>query len=880
MKFAPYTSADDALYRARLVAYAVQSAPEAARATLLIAPAGYGKTTLLCHIQNHMRRQKFLPVWLNCTAEDRDPDVFLINLSLAFRAAGLAEGVIDYGISDLMETLTESDPLALLLDEYENAASADTDAVLENLIRALPANCRLFVASRELPAIGVAKLRLDGRARIVDAAELRFTEDEVSTVITIPELSSNYANLLRQSEGWPVMVQLARLDWLSSAGQQAADTPRLGQTIGIFDYLAEQILSRLPVPLRDFLLELSVLSEVDIPSAQAVTTCLEAEKAMYDVLRLRPIVTVISENPLAIRLHPLFRDFLRHESLTFPVTAAAELHRRAALHFARQKDMQKAIHHASASGSEDLIVEILEDAGGALLNVSEGYSRTRSYLATLSPGTIAKHPRLHLTRIMQRAMEGTSADWLDEFDQFMHHISGPDGRHLNRNDDLMMQIDLIRGIGEISECRFGIDDTPWAIIDERRRKCLARKFEEPRYYGLALVLEILLVVEYGSLQLAEMRAAELAELFQSASYTPNMSWISNHQSNISIYKGDLTAAEYYSKMCLERIRSAGETRNTFMRQHIHAILGQCAYEQNRLDAALALFEEVPRYIPYLLLSTAVMSLCTAARAHMHLGDTARALQELQSAYDFAAAENLSHLQAVVAATSAELYLKLGNIAECSRWITLADLEKMLAKSQIWFSRPWLETEALVRLFALYWLHQGDIDRAHDLAHEFATRAGQSGRQLMAAHMSVIVMETLLRRGRRDQAATVMRQILAATAEQGAVRLFLDMSMDGAALLRSMSRKKSEPHKPWIDTILAAMVSGGSSHGANTNDVSPRERDVLHGLSLGQSTKVIARSLDISHETVRHHLKRVYAKLDVHNRDEAVWEARRRGIISQ
>jgi LuxR family maltose regulon positive regulatory protein len=879
MKFAPYTSADDALYRARLVAQAIQSVPEQARTTLLVAPAGYGKTTLLCHIQNAMRGQNFQTVWLNCTAEDRDPDVFLINLSQAFRAARLAEGVMDHSISDLMETLAESGPIALLLDEYENAASEASDAILENLIRSLPVNCRMFVASRELPTVSVAKLRLDGCVRIVDAAELRFTEQEISSVITTPNLPDGYASILRQSEGWPVMVQLTRLDLLCAAGEQPANSPRLGQTIGIFDYLAEQVLTRLPPTLRDFLLEISVLSEVDIPSAQAVTASTEAEKAMYDVLRLRPIVTVISEHPLAIRLHPLFRDFLRHESLNFPVTPATELHRRAALHFAAQNDLQKAVHHASSSGMEDLIIQILEDAGGAMLNVSEGYSRTRNYLATLPPSTIAKRPRLHLMRIMQRAMEGTSADWLDEFDQFIHCLNGPDGRHLNRDDDLVMQIDLIRGIGQISECRYGITDAPWTIIDERRRKSLARKFEEPRYYGLALVLEILLIVEYGSLQLAETRAAELAELFLSANYTPNMSWISNHQSNISIYKGDLIGAEYYSQMCLERVRSTGETRNTFMRQHIYAILGQCAYEQNKLEQAINLFEEIPKYIPYLLLSTATMSLCTAARAHLHLGDAARALQELQGAYDFAVMERLPHLNVIAAATMAELHLKLGNIAECERWIAAAELEKMLAKSQIWFSRPWLETEALVRLFALYWLQQGVIDRAHGLAHEFVTRAEQSGRQLVAAHMNVIVLETLLRKGLRDKAQAVMQQILSATAESGALRVFMDMNTDSIALLRALSRKKSEPHKAWIDAILAAIDAGGAYQGSGVNDVSPRERDVLRGLAQGQSTKVIARELDISHETVRHHLKRVYAKLDVHNRDEAVEEARRRGIIT-
>lgn len=879
MKFAPYTSADDALYRARLVAFALQSPPDSARTTLLIAPAGYGKTTLLCHIQNEMRARRFQTVWLNCTAEDRDPDVFLINLSHAFRTAKLLQGVIDYGISDLMETLAESDPSAIFLDEYENASSPASDAILENMIRGLPANCRLFVAGRELPAIGLAKLRLDGRARIVDATELRFTEQEMSSVITVPALAENYSSLLKQSEGWPVMVQLARLNWAGAAEHQPANTPRLGQAVGIFDYLAEQILSRLPPPLRDFLLEISVLTEVDSASAQAVTKNPEAEKAMHDALRLRPIVTVITERPLAMRLHPLFRDFLRHESVNFPVTASDELQRRAALYFARRKDLQKAMHHAAQAGAEDMAAQILEDAGGALLNVSEGYSRSRTYLAMLGPDAVLQRPRLHLMRIAQQAMEGTSADWIDELDLFYKKFHDTNTTATLLSDDLTLMIELVRAIGEITECRLAYSEAPWQMIDDLRRKCLTHKFKEPRYYSLILVLEILVIVEYGSLQLAEQRAEELAELFQAANFSPNMSWISNHQSNINFYKGSLAEAEYYSKLCLERVHATGETRNTLMRQHTHAILGTCAYEQNKLETALALFDQIPKYEPYMLLPTAVAATCTAARARLHLGDSVQALARLYEAYEFATANALPHLRIIVAATLAELYLKRGDQEECVRWIAREELEKMLAKSQIWFSRPWLETEALVRLFACYWLELNEIDRAHDLAHEFAVRAEQSGRRLMTAHAQVMVMNALLRKGRHDQAQAVLQQILRATAEEGALRPLLDMSADAIVLLRNLMRKKDNPCRGWIETVLKAMEDGVPGQSMAMNDISPRERDVLRGLSLGQPTKIIARDLGISHETVRHHLKKLYVKLDAHNRDEAVRQAQRRGILN-
>jgi LuxR family maltose regulon positive regulatory protein len=162
MKFAPYTSASDALIRDRLLVLALHSAPVAANSTLIAAPAGYGKTTLLSQIQNAMEAKSDKTAWLNCSAEDRQPDSFLANLGRCFQAAGLFDRKAEYGVADLMRALSAAGSAALLIDEYENASSEGSDNLLETIIRTLPASCHLFVATRELPKIALAKMLVDG----------------------------------------------------------------------------------------------------------------------------------------------------------------------------------------------------------------------------------------------------------------------------------------------------------------------------------------------------------------------------------------------------------------------------------------------------------------------------------------------------------------------------------------------------------------------------------------------------------------------------------------------------------------------------------------------------------------------------------------------
>jgi LuxR family maltose regulon positive regulatory protein len=879
MKFAPYTSASDTLIRERLIGLALHAAPATANSTLIAAPAGYGKTTLLSQIQNAMEAKSGKTAWLNCSAEDRQPDSFLGNLGRCLQNAGLFDKKLEYGVADLIKALSAAGPAALLIDEYENASSEGSDNILEAIIRTLPASCHLFVATRELPKIALAKMLVDGRTRVVDASDLRLSDEETCSIIADSKLPESYAELLRQSEGWPVMVQLARLDWQNSNGQPASAAPRLGHRIRIFDYLAEQILTRMAPGQRDFLLEISVLTEVDIPSAQAVTEDSNAEQLLRGLYRLRPIVTIISEQPLTLRLHPLFRDFLRHESIQFPVTSEPKLHRRAALHFAAQLDLSKAIGHASQSGSSDLIAQLLEDAGGTLLNVSEGYGRVRSFLATLSPNVVTSRPRLRLMRIMQHAMEGTSSDWIAEFDRFLEQADQAGARPNERSDDVALQVDLVRFIGEVSESKRVCLEAPWSRIDDLRQRCLARKYEEPRYLGVGLPVELMLICEYGSLQLADRRVEELKDLFETAKFAPNFSWISNHLSTINLAKGNLAAAEQHAKVCLDRIVDSGETRNTLMRQSCNAILGQCYFEQNNLDLALAHFDAIQKKQTYAPIATFVFSVFTEARCRFLLGDRDRALADLEEAYQFAHDESLPHFMLVGAATLAEVRLLVGDIAACTEVITSAKLEKALGQSQLWFSRPWLETEALVRLFSLYWIGMHQAERAYDLAHEFAVRAMQSGRRVMSARAELLAMEAAVKQNLHDRAQSALFRAVDGTAGSSAVRPFLDMSAEGFALLEGMTRDKGQRHRAWIDTILGAGGGRSDSRARAADTISPREKDVLVGLGRGQPTKIIARELNLSHATVHHHLKKIYVKLRVHTREQAVEEARRRNIIN-
>lgn len=871
MKFLPLGTASDAIDRRRLIDLALTGAPAAAGSTIITAPAGYGKTTLLVQIRDELELLGFRSAWLNCAVGHVQPAAFLVDLAASFQRAGMFPSMSEFGLSDIISSLSECGPVSIFIDEYECASSDETDNFLEFFIRMLPSNCKLFVATRELPKISLSKLLVDARTRLVKANELQFNPAETKCLMADMGDADDYGELLEQCDGWPVILQLLRLE--RQALQKTGLPPAAGRhRVSIFNYIAEQVLARQDEGLQKFLLQISILSEVDGASAQAVTQG-DAEKMLRAALNLSPIVTAITEAPLSLRLHPLFRDFLRQELAVQTPSAPNVLHRRAAEYFAEAGDLHKAIHHASLSGANDLTASILENAGGPLIVISEGIAVAGTFLATLPASFVTSRPRLRQLRALQQATEGTSSDWLGDFER-LAYLCGTTHADV-ANEEFQFVMELIRAIRNCSETRFAVSTAPWAEISKLREQSLALRYEEPRYLGICLPAEQILTCDYGSVSLAERRTHELQVLFETERYAPNTIWITNHLAFIAATKGRSLDAERYSRIVLERLTDAGEMRNTLMRRHCNAMLGQSYYEQNMPDVALAHFETVPRHTAYSLLSTQVYATCTRARCLTLAGEVDQALSDLDDDYQYALEEALPRMSVLIPAVSAELRLATGDVSGCRQLIDAASLDTLLEQHRAWFVRPWLETETLIRLFTRYWRHEGQAERAYNLSHEFAVRASQSGRLLMGAGGFLDAAAAALEGGHRGKANAAVRQAMKHSEGSGAIRLFLDADPAVRSLIQEILQDDRFGSAPEILSLLAAPLGAEDGRSGIAKTLSRREQEVMAELCLGHPTKVVARHLNLSYETVRHHLKSIYAKLNVHTRQQAVlaWKER-------
>jgi LuxR family maltose regulon positive regulatory protein len=366
-KLQPPPPRSDAILRPRLLA-ALHEALASRRLTLISAPAGYGKTTLLTQALSSPPSPLSSVSWLALDEGDNDPALFLAYLIAALRRLNPACGataqtllaelptpgrrVVGALINDVLETI--SVPFALVLDDLHLIAEPSIHLALDYLLEHMPPSMRLVIATRRDPPLALARLRARGRLAELRTVDLHFTPDETAALLN-EQLRLNLspddlATLQSCTEGWPAGLRLL-------AGSLARIPTRVGRTAFIarlahtdrhvFDFLADEVLSRQLPAVRTFLLETSILPELTPALCDAVTGRNDAEMILEDLDRRSLFVIAIPDlSSVTYRYHALFAEFLRRQLAREMPGRVPELHRRAAE--AQGTPMQAIGHYLAA----------------------------------------------------------------------------------------------------------------------------------------------------------------------------------------------------------------------------------------------------------------------------------------------------------------------------------------------------------------------------------------------------------------------------------------------------------------------------------------------------------------------------------------------------
>lgn len=837
--------------------------------TLLSAPAGFGKTTL---VTDWIRQQNSPVAWLTLDEQDNDPILFWRYLIAALRAVDAALGLqsqavlsafsrvpletaVTFLINDIISHIPPDTTLSLVLDDFHWIHTASIHQSLNYLLQHQPPQLHLLLLTRADPPLSLARLRVEGRLVELRAVDLRLTSEEMAAffnqVMALNVSQEALHLLVEQTEGWAAGLQLVALSLRQHGADEAA---RLVQTFSgirqhVFAYLMEQVLRYQSDKVRQFLRETAVLPQFCGSLCTAVTGQDDAIHLLRQLIADNLFITPLDDEGQWYRYHPLFAELLRAD---LDEAARRECYRRAAHWYAEHQLVQDAVHHALAAQDYDLMASLLTQtyktflAHGLLVSLQK-------WLDALP----AKHrsPRLRLAVAWCRVYEGNEP-------QLQQLIADITNQLPQIEEPFQGEILAVHAIYASLYSRPD-DAIEWAtralsLIEPSDHLSLAAAYQA---LGNAYRYQ-------GNLDAAITAYTQGRQQFEAIGNVFMDQLPLYRIASIQIMQGRLHQAWQTYESIRQRAQAAG-FEPLIMTGEVFGHLSDLYWEWNDLEQAQAYArQEIELAQSGHMLLALVDGYLKLAAATAAQGDGTAAREALRLAAATAVQLQSVPVSAQVALHQARHDLAWGNLIAAAAWANEYARQRADGTGIL----PPLLVQSADLLLARIWLAQGQTTAVLELLQGVIPQCEAIGRIQLLVEAYVLQALAWARQNQEADAQTALTQALTLAKQEGYIRVFVENGPMLAPLLIQI--RHLFPN--YVAQLLAAMPPGTAATSPTSPLVDPlteREQEILKLIALGQSNREIADTLFISVGTVKGHVNHIFSKLDVKNRTQALLRAR-------
>ena len=847
--------------------------------TLISAPAGFGKTTLLSEWVAGCEKPT---AWLSLDEGDNDPTRFLAYLVAALQtlAPSIGEGVLgvlqspqppptESILTALLNDIdTVQDDFVLVLDDYHVIDGGAVDGALTFLLEHVPPRMHLVIATREDPHLPLARLRGRGQLAELRAADLRFTPSEagefLKRVMSLNLSAEDIAALETRTEGWIAGLQMAALSMQGLADATSFIKSFTGTHRFVLDYLVEEVLKQQPESIQTFLLRTSILGRLCGPLCDAVVLdpAVAGQETLEYLERANLFLVPLDNERRWYRYHQLFADLLRqrlHQSDTSStaneVRDVAELQIRASIWCEDNGLELEAFQHAAAADDVERAARLVEGEGMPL-HFRGAVAPVLSWLESLPTTELDARPSLWVmyASAMLFVSQTTGVEEKLQAAEAALQDAAPD----DKTRDLIGHIAAIRATLAV------IQQDVETIIAQSRR---ALEYLHPDNLPVRTATTWTLGNAYqlqGDRAAASQAYSEAIIISEAIGHSIITIMATTGLGEVQEAENQLhLAAQTYRRV----LQLAGDPPLPVACE-AHLGLARISYEWDDLDAAQKHGQQsvqLARQIEYA--DRFVACEVFVARMKLAQADVDGAASILAEAGQSVRQHNFVHRMPEVAAAQVLTLLRQGNLA---------------AAAQLAQSHQLPISQARVHLA------KGDPPTALALLEPLRRQADAMG--WADERLKVMVLQAVAHHAHSEsnEAVQLLGEALALAEPGGFIRIFVDEGIPMARLLSEAAAHGIMPN--YISRLLAvfeaeAQMSEDSSDlpsappdQSPTEPLSQRELEVLQLIAQGLSNREISERLFLALITVKGHNRNIYRKLQVRRRTEAVARARELGLL--
>ncbi|MBN1135507.1 MAG: tetratricopeptide repeat protein [Anaerolineae bacterium] len=880
------------------------------RLFLVVAPAGYGKTTL---VTEWLGKTAIPSAWLSLDEADNDPLRFFTYVVAAFQQTlgpKLAQPLLEAFpmmpqppeafVHPLINDLTAvNQPVVLALDDYHLITSVPVQEAMVFLLEHAPPNLHLVVLTRADPPFPLPRLRVRELMTEIRDRDLRFTPEEVTTFLN----SVHHLNLPAQqitalesrTEGWAAGVQLAALSLQGFSAERATQfiDAFSGSHHYIVDYLVEEVLSRQPDQVREFLLHTSILDRMCAPLCDTILSwgAIEQESAgdfretalalpqhpgdrpplrscaqqiLETLERTNLFLVPLDDERCWYRYHHLFTDALRQLlTSSAPPDQIVRLHDRASDWYGQNGFAADAYHHTLLAGNYTRAVGILEENAWSMVLHAE-FGLLKRWMQALPADLLTRHPWLcidYAWALVFGESEAAEAQ-LKAAEQQLQAGGSP---------LLSAQMQ-----GHITAVRAWIayqkGEPDQAVVLSRRALELCPQMDPGISSGLMAIAGVGCRTQ-GDLTGAACAFAEALELAQSSGNILIEVAARTSLGELNQMTGRLHEAEAIYREALQRailVQSPVAAQAYYALARIHREWNDLA--SARLYAEKAV-EDYHIWGFMDALAIVYVFLANVLQAQNNFPEADHALAQGFQVVQGHALE--PRLVPNLGAMRAKLWLAQGKLEDARRW---AETRGLSAEGKFDL-RNEIEYLALVRIL----LAEGRVADATRLLSRLQSAIESAGRQGNLVEVLVLRAVALEMQGDTPFALAVLEQAASLARPGGYMRVFLDAGKPIETLLKiAVTQWKDHDLVAYARKLLTAFadesVPPAGGQAPQPGILSERELEVLRLMAAGCSDREIAHELVIATGTAKRHAANIFDKLDVRNRTEAVTKARQLGLL--